>query len=57
MIQASELAKAGFRYLGRSYQEMDCQKFVEKCLSDIGIWKDLPGSNAWYRKMTWRGTP
>jgi len=57
MILASELAKAGFRYLGRSYQEMDCQKFVEKCLSDIGIRKDLPGSNAWYRKMTWRGTP
>ena len=57
MPNANDLAKAGCKYLGRSYQEMDCQKFVEKCLSDIGAGKDLSGSNAWYRAMTWKGTP
>ena len=57
MVKAEDLANAGFKYLGRSYKEMDCQKFVEKCLADIGIRVDLPGSNAWYRKMTWTGTP
>lgn len=36
---------------------MDCQKFVEKCLADVGIKKDLAGSNAWFRYMTWTGTP
>ena len=57
MVKAEDLANAGFKYLGRSYKEMDCQKFVEKCLADIGMRVDLPGSNAWYRKMTWTGTP
>lgn len=57
MPNANDLAKVGCKYLGRSYQEMDCQKFVEKCLSDIGTGKDLAGSNAWYRAMTWKGTP
>lgn len=57
MPNANDLAKAGCKYIGRSYQEMDCQKFVEKCLSDIGAGKDLAGSNAWYRAMTWKGTP
>lgn len=36
---------------------MDCQKFVERCMSDAGLRMDLPGSNAWYRTMTWTGTP
>lgn len=36
---------------------MDCQKFVENCLLEVGIKKDLPGSNAWFRYMTWVGTP
>lgn len=39
---------------------MDCQRFVEQCLSDCGIEKDLAGSNAWYRfvmRNGWVGTP
>ena len=57
MIKASDLAVVGFKYIGRSYEEMDCQKLVERCLRDCGNNTDLPGSNAWYRKMTWTGTP
>lgn len=57
MPNANDLAKAGCKYLGRSYQEMDCQKFIETCLWDVGAGKDLAGSNAWYRAMTWKGTP
>ena len=48
---------AGDKYIGRSYEEMDCQAFVEKCLEEVGIRKDLKGSNAWWRVMTWTGTP
>ena len=51
------LAKAGEKYLGRKYGEMDCQAFAERCLRDIGVNLNLAGSNAWYRKMTWVGTP
>ena len=54
---AEELSRAGDKYLGRSYSEMDCQAFVENCLRDVGIRKDLRGSNAWWRTMTWTGTP
>ena len=54
---ASALADAGASYLGRPYAETDCQAFVERCLRDIGIGLNLPGSNAWYRRMTWTGTP
>lgn len=54
---AEELSRAGDQYLGRSYDEMDCQEFVERCLQAVGITMDLKGSNAWYRKMTWTGTP
>ena len=57
MVKAKDLATVGFKYIGRSYQEMDCQKFVERCLKDSGCNLDLPGSNAWYRKMTWTGSP
>jgi len=57
MAKASELAKAGCPYLGRLYSDMDCQKFIEKILFDVGIRLDLKGSNAWYRKMTWVGSP
>ena len=56
MVKAEDLARAGFKYLGRSYKEMDCQKFVEKCLSDCGCKKDLAGSNAWYRECLNHGT-
>lgn len=57
MPNAADLAKAGCKYLGQSYEKMDCQRFVEQCLRDNGIGDDLAGSNAWYRKMTWTGTP
>lgn len=51
---------AGDKYLGRSYSEMDCQAFVERCMADVGLKKDLGGSNSWYREMMkngWCGTP
>lgn len=57
MVSAHDVAKAGCKYLGRSYNEMDCQGFVEKCLADCGIYRNLRGSNAWYREMTWVGSP
>ena len=51
MINGNELGDVGFQYLGVSYQTMDCQKFVEQCLADCGLKKDLAGSNAWYREV------
>lgn len=54
---AVSLSWAGDKYLGRSYQEMDCQAFVERCMADVGYSRNLAGSNAWYRAMTWTGTP
>lgn len=54
---AEELSLAGDKYLGRSYSEMDCQAFVEKCMADVGYKRNLAGSNAWYRAMSWVGTP
>ena len=57
MIDAKEFAKAGQKYLGTPYSTMDCQTFVERCMADCGLKKDLKGSNAWYREMDWTGTP
>lgn len=60
MPKGSELARAGCPYLGTKYSVMDCQAFVEKCLADIGLRKDLAGSNAWYRFVMsngWIGSP
>ena len=57
MINAEQFAKAGDKYIGRSYDDMDCQKFYEQCAKDTGLALDLAGSNAWYRTMSWRGTP
>ena len=57
---AEELSRAGDAFLGRPYDEMDCQEFVERCLRAVGIREDLKGSNAWYRKCLeegWAGTP
>lgn len=57
---AAALAAAGEKYLGRSYEEMDCQKFVETCMKDVGVRMDLAGSNAWFRycmEKGWTGTP
>ena len=47
----------GDKYIGTTYSQMDCQAFVEQCLADAGLRVDLAGSNAWYRAMTWVGTP
>ena len=57
MVSAREFAQAGFKYVGTAYSAMDCQKFVERCMADVGLKEDLPGSNAWFRRMTWTGTP
>lgn len=57
MPKASDLLRVAPHYLGVPYSEMDCQAFVEQCLKNIGINDNLPGSNAWYRRMTWVGTP
>lgn len=57
MPTGKELAAAGQKYLGTPYSKMGCQTFVERCLADIGIRINLPGSNAWYRKMDWVGSP
>ena len=57
MPKAVDLLSVAPKYLGIPYSKMDCQAFVERCLMDIGIDDNLPGSNAWYRRMTWVGTP
>lgn len=57
MVDSKLLARAGYAYLGRLYSEMDCQSFIERCLRDCGKTINLAGSNTWYRKMSWVGTP
>lgn len=60
MVNAEKLAEIGCKYLGTPYSVMDCQAFVEKCLSDCGESKNLAGSNAWYREVMahgWVGSP
>ncbi len=54
---AEQFSLAGDQFLGRSYSEMDCQQFVENCMQKVGITQNLAGSNAWFRRMTWVGTP
>ena len=51
MIDGAKLAGTGFRYLGTPYESMDCQAFVEQCLRDCGLEKNLAGSNAWFREV------
>ena len=51
MIDGNKLGDVGFEYLGVPYSQMDCQAFVEQCLRDCGLKKDLAGSNAWYREV------
>ena len=60
MIDGNRLAVVGFEKLGTPYRKMDCQAFVEWCLRQCGLKKDLAGSNAWYREVMrngWVGTP
>lgn len=54
---ATALIRAAPKFLGVPYSTMDCQAFVEAALKEIGINENLAGSNAWYRHMTWVGTP
>jgi len=59
-ISGIEFSKAGDKYLGRKYEEMDCQGFVERCMADVEYPRDLGGSNSWYRecmKNGWVGSP
>ena len=56
MIDGCKLAEAGFRYLGTPYSQMDCQAFVEQCLRDCGLDRNLAGSNAWFREVMKNGT-
>ena len=46
MINAEQFARAGDKYIGKSYDDMDCQKFYEQCAKDTGLALDLAGSNA-----------
>ena len=55
MIDGNRLGTVGFEKLGTPYKQMDCQAFVEWCLSRCGLKKDLPGSNAWYREVMKNG--
>ena len=55
MIDGNKLGDVGFAYLGIPYSQMDCQAFVEKCLADCGMRKDLAGSNAWFREVMKNG--
>ena len=60
MIDGNKLGTVGFEKLGTPYSEMDCQAFVEWCLAQCGLKKDLAGSNAWYREVLkngWAGSP
>ena len=51
MVDGNKLGDVGFQYLGVSYSKMDCQAFVEQCLRDCGLNKNLAGSNAWFREV------
>ena len=54
---ALTFAQQGDKYLDTPYSTMDCQKFYEQMLADVGIKADKRGSNAWYRAMDWTSTP
>lgn len=56
-ISAEAYSKIGLQYIGMPYDKMDCQEFIEQCMRDLGLNRDLAGSNAWYREMTWVGSP
>ena len=54
---AATFAAAGEGFLGTPYSRMDCQALCEAMLREVGLRVNLRGSNAWWRRMTWRGTP
>ena len=45
MINGNKLGDVGFQKIGTPYSEMDCQAFVEWCIRQCGMNKDLAGSN------------
>lgn len=53
IVTGQEFADAAIarKYDGVSYQEMDCQSFVEHVLADVGIKHDWLGSNDMWRNM------
>ena len=55
MVDGEKLGNVGFQYLGVPYSQMDCQAFVEQCLRDCGMNKNLAGSNAWFREVMKNG--
>lgn len=59
-IDAVAFSWAGDKFLGQRYEDIDCQKLVEKMMAEVGLRMDLGGSNSWYREITrngWTGTP
>lgn len=59
-VSAEQFSREGDKYIGRTYDEMDCQEFYERAAADAGLKMDLKGSNAWYReflKNGWVGSP
>ena len=56
-IAAAALVQTACPLLGVPYDTLDCQAFVERALADAGVKLNLPGANAWYRRMSWTGTP
>lgn len=57
MIKAADFAAQGEKYLGRSYDEMDCRELVNRMLADVGGVKRYKGSNELYRDLKWCGSP
>ena len=55
MVDGNKLGIVGFDKLGTPYSSMDCQTFIEWCLGQCGLKKDLAGSNAWYREVMKNG--
>lgn len=59
MATGAELAKVAQEQLGKgyTYEDMDCQGFVEFCLRKLGIRKNWKGSNhMWREALSWKGT-
>lgn len=63
MVTAESVAALAPKYKGTPYNTMDCQAYWEQLLYDAGARDergkryDLAGSNAWFRAMSWVGTP
>lgn len=59
MLTSEQFAQAAQELAGQgiTYQEMDCQEFMEHCLRQIGINANWKGSNHMFRDMAWVGTP